>query len=204
MNQMNLMNLLRALYDEKIFFSIIGCLLAGIWYMQVHPAGVMAVFGWFFNIFFILVVTSMKQMYLDEPISVFKRFFALVNLPDEPLTNANLHRGSFGSLRTEIYMSVLTIFRRKKALPSPPVCHCGRDRRLCVRWMQGDWVIRNDLPCRFPVGNEQFEKMVRQGRLRVSQGEFGTLIVWSMWIVVFLLVLTMGIVIRYFVFGGIS
>lgn len=63
---------------------------------------VVAVFGSFFYIFFILVVIWMNQMYLDEPLSKFKRFFAFVNFTDEPSDYGDLHRGSFGSLRMEV------------------------------------------------------------------------------------------------------
>lgn len=101
MNQMYLMNLLEGLWSKKNIFCLAGCLLAGIWCMQVHRTCLMAVFGLFSFIFFILVVTRMNQMYIDEPLSSFKRFFAFGNLPDEPWAWVNLHRGSFGSLRNE-------------------------------------------------------------------------------------------------------
>lgn len=99
MNQMNLMNLFEGLWSKKIFFCIGGCLFAGIWCIEVHRVLVLAVFGSFFYIFFILVVTRMNQMYLDEPLSIFKRFFAFGECTDEPLTYGDFHRGSFGSLR---------------------------------------------------------------------------------------------------------
>lgn len=102
MNQMNLMNLFEALWSKKIFFCIVGCLLAGIWCIDVHRPMVLAVFGSFFHIFFILVVTRMNQMYMDEPLIKFKRFFAFWKLTDEPLTSGDFHRGSFGSLRRSV------------------------------------------------------------------------------------------------------
>jgi len=85
---------------------------------------VMAVFGSFFYIFFILVVTRMNQMYMDEPLSKFKRFFAFANFTDEPLTYGDLHRGSFGSLRNGGMMNkkVMTIFL---ALLSWVLAGCG-------------------------------------------------------------------------------
>lgn len=99
MNQMNQMNLFEGLWDEKNFFPMVGCLLAGFCFMQVHRTGVEAVFGSFCSIFFILLVIRMNQMYLDEPLCIFKRFFAFGICGDEPLGMGQLHRGSFGSLR---------------------------------------------------------------------------------------------------------
>ena len=99
MNQMNQMYLLQRLWHEKNFFCLAGCLLAGIRYMQVHRASILADFCVFSYIFFILVSSLMNQMYMDEPLCKFKRFFAFGMFMDEPLTEANLHRGSFGSLR---------------------------------------------------------------------------------------------------------
>jgi hypothetical protein len=124
MNQMNLMNLLQALCHEKNIFCLLGCLLAGIWCIEVHRPMVLAVFGSFFYIFFILVVTRMNQMYMDEPLSKFKRFFAFWNLTDEPLTSGDFHRGSFGSLRNGGTMSkkVLIVFL---ALLSWAIAGCG-------------------------------------------------------------------------------
>lgn len=101
MNQMYLMNLLEGLWSKKIFFCLAGCLLAGIWCMQVHRASILAVFGLFPFILFILVAFWMKQMYIDEPLCIFKRFFAFGNLPDEPWGRVVLHRSTFGSLRNE-------------------------------------------------------------------------------------------------------
>jgi len=99
MNQMNQMNLFEGLWDEKIFFLMVGCLWAGFCFMQVHRTGVEAVFGSFCSIFFILLVIRMNQMYLDEPLCVFKRFFAFGICGDEPLGMAQLHPCTFGSLR---------------------------------------------------------------------------------------------------------
>lgn len=99
MNQMNQMNLFEGLWHEKFFFHVFGCLLAGFCFIEVHRTMVFAVFGSFCSIFFILVVTTMNQMYIDEPLSIFKRFFALGNLTDEPSHFGKVHRGSFASLR---------------------------------------------------------------------------------------------------------
>lgn len=99
MNQMNQMNLFEGLWDEKIFFLILGCLWAGFCFMQVHRTGVQAVFRSFCSIFFIFIVTTMNQMYIDEPLSIFKRFFAFGICGDEPSEKCQVHRGSFGSLR---------------------------------------------------------------------------------------------------------
>lgn len=124
MNQMNLMNLFEGLWSQKIFFCILGCLLAGIGCMQVHRTSVLAVLGSFFYIFFILVVTRMNQMYVDEPLCKFKRFFAFWRLTDEPLTYGDFHRGSFGSLRNGGTMNkkVLTVFL---ALLTWAIAGCG-------------------------------------------------------------------------------
>ena len=99
MNQMNQMYLFEGLRGKKIFFCFVGCLLACIWYIEVHWLVVFAIFGSFCSISFILVVTTMNQMYIDEPLSIFKRFFAFGNCGDEPLKICQVHRGSFGSLR---------------------------------------------------------------------------------------------------------
>lgn len=99
MNQMNQMNLFEGLWHEKIFFLVFGCLLAGFCFIEVHRTGVKAVFGSFSSISFILLVTTMNQMYIDEPLSIFKRFFAFGICMDEPSEKCQVHRGSFGSLR---------------------------------------------------------------------------------------------------------
>lgn len=112
MNQMNPMNLLQALWHKKNIFCLVMCLLAGIWCMQVHRTSSLAILGSLFFIFFNLVVIWMKQMYIDEPLCKFKRFFAFGNFNDEPLTYGDFHRGSFGSLRNGGTMNkkVLTVF----------------------------------------------------------------------------------------------
>jgi len=124
MNQMNPMNLFEALWSKKIFFCFTGCLLAEIWCIEVHRPMVLAFFGSFSSIFFILVVTKMNQMYMDEPLSKFKRFFAFGECADEPLHYGELHRGSFGSLRIGGAMNkkVLTVFL---ALLSWALVGCG-------------------------------------------------------------------------------
>lgn len=63
-------------------------------------------------------------MYMDEPLSKFKRFFAFWKLTDEPLTSGDFHRGSFGSLRNGGMMNkkVLTVFL---ALLSWAIVGCG-------------------------------------------------------------------------------
>lgn len=99
MNQMNQMNLFEGIWSKKKIFCIVGGLLAGICFIKVHRVMVLAVFGSFFYIFFILLVTRMYQMYINEPLSKFKRFFAFWKLTDEPSTYGDLHRTTFGSLR---------------------------------------------------------------------------------------------------------
>lgn len=124
MNQMNQMNLFEGLWHEKIFFHVFGCLLAVFCFIEVHRSGVEAVFGSFCSIFFILLVTTMNQMYIDEPLSIFKRFFAFGKFTDEPLEKCQVHRGSFGSLRKRVSMDkkVLTVFL---ALLSWMLAGCG-------------------------------------------------------------------------------
>ncbi len=100
MNPMNPMNLLQGSWDEKKFFYSLGCFLGLRRFIEVHRAMVFSVFGSFCSIFFILVVTTMNQMYMDEPLSIFKRFFALGKCTDEPSHYGKVHRGSFASLRT--------------------------------------------------------------------------------------------------------
>lgn len=100
-------------------------------------------------------------------------------------------------------MSVKTIFVRKKVLSSPSACLCGRSRRLCVRWMQSDWVLRNDLPCRFAVGYEEFAKMQLRGKTRQQLLMWSTLVTGALVIIAGVIAAVLIIIIRYAVFGGV-
>lgn len=105
MNQMNQMYLFGRPCHVKIFFLHGGVPFGRIFLHSGSSCHFFGGFCLFLFIFFILVAYWMKQMYIDEPLCSFRRFlpfgdFHLVD--DEPLGRVNLHRGSFGSLRTEV------------------------------------------------------------------------------------------------------
>ena len=98
MNPMYIDEPLGRLWSEKNIFCMAGCLLAVIWFIHVHRTWSLAVFGSFLVIFFNLLLIWMNQMYIDEPLCSFKRFFAFGNLSDEPLGRGKVHPCTFGSL----------------------------------------------------------------------------------------------------------
>ncbi len=99
MNPMYIDEPLGRLWSEKNIFCMVGCLLAVIWFIYVHRTWLLVGFGSFLVIFFILLLIRMNQMYIDEPLCSFKRFFAFGNLSDEPLVSGKVHPCTFGSLR---------------------------------------------------------------------------------------------------------
>lgn len=83
------------------------------------------------------------------------------------------------------------------------ICRCGRNERLCVRWMQSDWVIRNDLPCRFPIGYEEFVEMRLRGKQREQLLMWSTLVTGALVIIAGVIAAVLIIIIQYAVFGGV-
>ena len=105
MNQMYQMYLRQGLcYIKKYFF------LSALGFQTI--LGTSRFIGWFLVYFLLIFINNliiisiwMYQMYLNEPRAPFKRFFFLpffLSFCDEPSHMANLHRGSFGSLRIEV------------------------------------------------------------------------------------------------------
>lgn len=99
MNPMYIDEPLGRLWSEKNIFFLAGCLFSYIWFIHVHRTCILTVFGLFLVISFILLLIWMNQMYIDEPLSSFRRFFAFGNLTDEPLGSGKVHPCTFGSLR---------------------------------------------------------------------------------------------------------
>lgn len=105
MNQMNQMNLLQGNWYIKKYFFFLGRFLAVIWVHSGSFERFSMAFGFITINISKLLVVWMYQMYVDEPLVTFKRFFyfdVFSFAGDEPWGWVNLHSGSFGSLRMEV------------------------------------------------------------------------------------------------------